>query len=243
MSFTVDSTAASLHSPRIPRRVFRNREWWELAYKEHVSHHPGTTRLIDNAWINTNVLRDWIQSCDTCHGDICRRGPLFQEQDLIRPRYLVDCIRQCVTSGHETKTGYIALSYQWGRATNLRNTSQICGQLSLPGSLAVAEIHSQIPQTIRDAIAVVKLLGYQYLWVDALCIVSTYALDLSRSQNHLLTYHTRYKMTMSKFKPKSARCTASTEVMLLLSWLMRGLMQVTDSVDSKALLCLDQPNR
>jgi hypothetical protein len=103
---------------------------------------------------------------------MCRRSRLFREQDVVKPRYLIDDLQACLVSGQTAQSEYIALSYQWGQTRNLRNTRKLCERLFPHGSLALPEFASDIPRTIKDAFAVVKLLGYRYLWVDALCIVS-----------------------------------------------------------------------
>jgi hypothetical protein len=123
---------------------------WQLAWKDDISHHLGTAMVLDNHWINVDVVWDWIKSCDACHRGICRRGPLSQEHDIFRPRYLVDCIRNFVASGHEAEAAYVALSYQWGQTNNLRNTKQLCERLLQPSCLAVADIASRIPWTFQE---------------------------------------------------------------------------------------------
>jgi hypothetical protein len=145
---------------------------WRLAYREDIDFHPGLAKLVNNHWIDANMVRNWISSCDATHGQKCRKGYFSRKEDNIRPKYLVDTTQNCLVNGHTAQTAYVALSYQWGQTHNLRNNSQLCERLLLPGSLTDMEIAADIPQTIRDATAVVELSGYRYLWVDALCIVS-----------------------------------------------------------------------
>ncbi|KAH7119189.1 heterokaryon incompatibility protein-domain-containing protein [Dactylonectria macrodidyma] len=69
----------------------------------------------------------------------------------------------------ETPPGsaFVALSYVWGQSSQFRlRKSNFVGQdrfASLDGK--------DVPQTIADAMSLVKSLGLAYLWVDALCIL------------------------------------------------------------------------
>lgn len=64
---------------------------------------------------------------------------------------------------------YIALSYVWGPAQHqkIKLVRSNILRLSIKKSL----VATRLPQTIADAIELTKLLGFQFLWVDALCIV------------------------------------------------------------------------
>jgi hypothetical protein len=69
------------------------------------------------------------------------------------------------TGDFESGTRYVTLSHCWGRKP----------VISLLES-NVAEFHTSIPfeslpRTFRDAIEVARCLGYQYLWIDSLCII------------------------------------------------------------------------
>jgi hypothetical protein len=67
-------------------------------------------------------------------------------------------------SGQSTE--YAALSYCWGTSQEMAKTTKT----NLEDRLE--EINrSHLPQTIKDALEVTKLLGLNYIWVDALCIV------------------------------------------------------------------------
>lgn len=63
------------------------------------------------------------------------------------------------------KVRYAALSYCWGTGaafvTDSSNLASHMERISVP----------ELPQTLRDAVAVTKSLGIRYLWIDALCIL------------------------------------------------------------------------
>ncbi|KAE8162661.1 heterokaryon incompatibility protein-domain-containing protein [Aspergillus tamarii] len=69
---------------------------------------------------------------------------------------------------------YLTLSYCWGRNQPLvalkRNLKD------LKNGIAV----TVLPQTIQDAVQTTRDLGYQYLWVDALCIIQDDEEDVKR---------------------------------------------------------------
>ncbi|KAF6795394.1 heterokaryon incompatibility protein [Colletotrichum sojae] len=60
---------------------------------------------------------------------------------------------------------YVALSHAWGGADFTKLTSQsytrLCDEFSM----------DELPQTWRDAIQLTRSLGYQFNWIDALCII------------------------------------------------------------------------
>ncbi|KAK0620808.1 heterokaryon incompatibility protein-domain-containing protein, partial [Immersiella caudata] len=66
---------------------------------------------------------------------------------------------------------YVALSYVWG-AAKVYKAYKADFQPRPDGAsfLDLGAVADQIPQTVLDAIEVVKMLGARYLWVDALCI-------------------------------------------------------------------------
>lgn len=60
---------------------------------------------------------------------------------------------------------YLALSYVWGGDQLYKTTKSTV-------SVCERGVDSSIfPQTVRDAISVTHALGFQFLWVDALCII------------------------------------------------------------------------
>lgn len=69
---------------------------------------------------------------------------------------------------------YIALSYVWGSAQRLVMNLGNMDNLGEPGAL-----NGTVSETIEDAMSLTAMLGIQYLWVDALCILQDDPLDKS----------------------------------------------------------------
>jgi hypothetical protein len=63
------------------------------------------------------------------------------------------------------KGQYLALSYCWGGQQKLITTST-----SILSTMVGFPLESA-PKTIQDAIKLTRLLGFKYLWIDALCII------------------------------------------------------------------------
>ena len=145
-----------------------------LIRKVTVPDHPAVMRAIDPQWVDVSLLKQWITTCDTDHGDQCRQSSWLKHLEATRPKYLVDTLQMCAVRGDRIEAEYIALSYKWGQIETLRNTTKVRERLLKPSSLAEWDLGCCIPQTIRDSFGVVQRLGYRYLWVDALCVVSTY---------------------------------------------------------------------
>ncbi|KAF9777054.1 hypothetical protein IL306_004683 [Fusarium sp. DS 682] len=66
---------------------------------------------------------------------------------------------------------YAALSYCWGGGVPLRTT--MANLAEHRGGIPLAKF----PETLRDVIPFARALGFQYIWIDALCIVQDDAAD------------------------------------------------------------------
>ena len=81
---------------------------------------------------------------------------------------LIDVESSCLVNT-EPNVRYIALTYVWGGPQPFQNTKTGRERLYMPGTISTED--TAIPQTIRDAISIVRMLGERYLWIDSLCIV------------------------------------------------------------------------
>ena len=110
-------------------------------------------RLVDPAHINESIIYGWLERCQQLHGPVCRP----EYWDELRHIRLVDVVsRQIVPYPADHPCDYIALSYVWGNV--------------IQQSYTLGSRVERVPQTIEDAMAVVKTLGKKYLWVDSLTI-------------------------------------------------------------------------
>jgi hypothetical protein len=114
---------------------------------------------------NLQLALKWIKGCTRSH-PICKR---FQPRlSGWRPTRLIhvgsksDQPRLVISP---KAVPYIALSYCWGTENTITLTEATLDLFQKEISLA------SLPTTIRDAIATTRDLGYEYLWVDALCII------------------------------------------------------------------------
>ena len=113
------------------------------------------------------VARRWIDECCSSHAS-CERQRVFPlpkrvidvgPPDGSRDPFLWE------TGGEEGV--WIALSYQWG---DRRKNNVLTTVSSLEDRMNGMPFHD-LPATFRDAVAVTRGLGVQYLWIDSICII------------------------------------------------------------------------
>jgi hypothetical protein len=123
---------------------------------------PERTALID-----LDQIRDWRDACRAKHGSYCNDRYSELLSNHLDSLTLVDVHTNALVT-LPVSTPYVALSYVWGNAKVVKAQSLNSEELKRPGALARDDI--ALPDTIRDAIHLVKELGEQYLWVDALSV-------------------------------------------------------------------------
>lgn len=113
--------------------------------------------------MDTGRIKTWIQACAAEHSR-CRAET--DRVDIPRRNIRLVDVQNFRIVESSMAERYAALSYVWGSDSNFTLNSGNLQQLSSPHGLQDA----LIPQTIADAIYLVKQLGINYLWVDSLCI-------------------------------------------------------------------------
>ncbi|KAM7192081.1 Heterokaryon incompatibility protein (HET) domain containing protein [Naviculisporaceae sp. PSN 640] len=116
-----------------------------------------------------SLAQKWMQSCKNHHAHHqCRP---FTDVTLptrvldVRPSPGLDDVRLVITNGSQGR--YITLSHCWGDPKKMpiqltKDTSDML-QIGVPVS--------SLSRTFQDAVTVTRKLGYQYLWIDSLCIL------------------------------------------------------------------------
>lgn len=108
--------------------------------------------------------------------------------------------RICLHKGNSMEVrvhGYLALSYRWVGPQHLvlqkSSLSQLLHGLAL----------SELPFGLQDAIILTRRLGYQYLWIDALCIIQDDIDDKSREMSKMQAYYRNAALTIQPSGMKS----------------------------------------
>jgi hypothetical protein len=95
---------------------------------------------------------------------------------------------------HESEEGeqgvYCTLSYRW--PSEAVKTTQETLPLFKKGI-----VMPTLPQTIRDAIAIARKLGFRYIWIDALCIIQDSPSDWAKEAAHMHKIYRQSTLTIA----------------------------------------------
>jgi hypothetical protein len=127
--------------------------------------------------ITTSLAKRWFKECFHTHIH-CRqheRTSIGAQPEVFRPTRIIQInpvgnkITSCrlILGGEllNLGAGYVTLSHCWGDARILRLTGENISELHHDIPL------SSLPKTFLEAIQITMELGFNYLWIDSLCIV------------------------------------------------------------------------
>ncbi|KAL1592634.1 hypothetical protein SLS60_011050 [Paraconiothyrium brasiliense] len=110
------------------------------------------------------------------------------------PRALLeDKTFKLVENSSSSEGQYIALSYCWGKALPFTTTSSNLQKHKETGGIE----YNQLPQTLQDAIFLVRYLGIRYLWADCLCIVQDDKADWEREASRMADVYRNAWLTVA----------------------------------------------
>jgi hypothetical protein len=122
--------------------------------------------------VDPMLLQRWFGYCAQFHDHDSPSDAVRQNAGRPNPgtgasRFrLVDVEKNCIIEA-DMKFRYACLSYVWGGAKPLRLDSENHARLTRSGGL---EGYESVPRAFWDAIQVSKMLGIEFIWIDALCI-------------------------------------------------------------------------
>ena len=111
------------------------------------------------------LAQKWLSICKGCHEASCDPAEWKAIPGL--QFRLVDVKRKCVVPAPVRST-YTALSYVWGNVKPLQLVKDNYDRLTTNDGLSTSQ--GDVPQVYLDAIKVSEALGFQYIWIDAICI-------------------------------------------------------------------------
>lgn len=170
---------------------------------------------------NFQLIRQWLRACLTKHRYCSIDGQ--SEASVSRlPTRVIDVTYKnprVVESRGESGL-YIVLSHCWGKSKTL-----VTDTSTLPERKSGIEFQL-LPKTFQDAIVITRRLGYQYLWIDSLCIVQDSHSDWEREASLMGAYYGQAHLTISAtsadgdhigfLNARTPRVSASVELTLAL---------------------------
>ena len=123
-----------------------------------------------NEQIDINLTKSWLQKCQAQHGRFCQHQNREASPDLLAKLRLVDVHTRKVVTCSDPCT-YLALSYVWGAPHKQPFRSRTENSMDVQGHIIDLHLPKSLPRTIEDAIYLTQQLGFQFLWVDVLCII------------------------------------------------------------------------
>jgi hypothetical protein len=94
----------------------------------------------------------------------------------------------------------VALSHAWGDFQPLRTTKE-----TLPVHQAGIK-WSELPPTFQDAVIITKKLGFQYLWIDSLCIIQNSPDDWDREAATMASVYGNAAITICAEAAANSQC-------------------------------------
>lgn len=139
-----------------------------------------------------DLIKSWFQRCTQSHGPACAL-----EKDVPLPTRLVyvpsneqELLRLCNTKNMRGR--FACLSYCWGHVLSPFNTSAETLENRMAGFKA-----NELPDTLLDAVSIVRRLGLHWIWVDSLCILQGDPEDWSRESSKMATVYGNAAFTIS----------------------------------------------
>ncbi|KAJ2985535.1 hypothetical protein NUW58_g5475 [Xylaria curta] len=152
-----------------------------------------------------SLAKQWLDDCVAKH-DACDRSPRPADNWLLPTRlvkvtgFLSDVISMKLCLGKDLPPGtrYLTLSHCWGGADILKLTES-----SLPSFLSNITLQ-ELPQNFKDAAAATSFFGYEYIWIDSLCIIQDSVEDWEREAATMGNVY-RYMLYISAGLPQCAQ--------------------------------------
>lgn len=130
--------------------------------------HPAQHQISTSSYEHFVLAKTWLRRCLQKHPKCRERlNPMFWSPtrliDVGEPS-LARCAKLCVVAELPQRPTYLTLSHCWGGADIAKLTLE-----SFP-ALKIDLDEQHLPNTFKDALHITRSLGYQYLWIDSLCI-------------------------------------------------------------------------
>ena len=137
------------------------------------------------------LARNWLHQCLHYHEKCARSLRVTLPPRILDLGSLDNPQEPTLVDGFGNKGTYLTLSHVWGGkvhgVTTMANVEQRRHGIS----------STSLPRTFRDAIYITRKLGFQYLWIDCLCIVQDSIKDRKANCRKMSSIYTNSTLTIA----------------------------------------------
>jgi hypothetical protein len=133
--------------------------------------HPSKESAYTGSEFSLKLARMYLRRCLIHHSGCA----YVRARSRAVPKRLLDispnsytirvCLTDSITKNSCSDLEYMTLSHCWETTSIIRLT-----EANLP-DFEQSILFANLPQTFQDAVVVTRSLGFQYLWIDSLCII------------------------------------------------------------------------
>lgn len=147
------------------------------------------------------TAREWLHSCkSSSKHSACQEA--YQVSTQFPARILYIAGRDCepfLIEGQGIQAPYCALSYCWGTSSGFCTT-----RANLTEHMRAIPMNL-FPAVMQDAIFTARELGFQYIWIDAVCIIQDDPDDWDREASIMHNIYSNADLTISSLVAKDSR--------------------------------------
>lgn len=173
-SLTFDANTIANSSNSLAMSLHRSKSWPGpraiLNPEDQTSDYDDPKFIPLQPEVDLDRIRGWYAECKSHHGDSCNKRYTSELEKHVDHLVLIDANAGCLKF-LPVSTSFVALSYVWGQAETTKLQRSNFEQLKRPGALDYESQELVLPNAIRDAMYLCKVLGVDYLWVDCLCVM------------------------------------------------------------------------
>ncbi|KAL2065015.1 hypothetical protein VTL71DRAFT_4155 [Oculimacula yallundae] len=138
-----------------------------------------------------NVAQRWLANCSSNHKNCSITTRSFFPSRILDVG--IDSALIYLKSSNRFLCPYVALSHCWGAGNVLTTTTE--SLVAMSQGIAI----SSLSKTFSDAVRITRALGFQYLWIDSLCIIQDQIDDWisESSQMHKIYSHSSLTLCLA----------------------------------------------
>ncbi|KAL7913598.1 heterokaryon incompatibility domain-containing protein [Trichoderma velutinum] len=149
-------------------------------------------RKIEEDQFDLELVKVWARSCAEWHGDECLDTTPWQTSHLGVPFIRMISLADYKLIETSCPPPYAALSYVWGSSPVFQTLQSNVKDLMQPQGLPVPSL----PRSIRDAMVLARDLGFEYIWIDSICIIQDSAEDKIQQLRMMDSIYSRASLTI-----------------------------------------------